>query len=131
MQGFVNGRVAAVGKVFRGKEGDYDIWRHAEPIEGLPIFRSINLNGEPEAPSIGQSAVENFGEHALCVRADADDMRLAAENSHGECFSRANAIGASEQNNGTAEPWSGASMDNDGLGRCSMFRITNVIAGDL
>jgi len=79
-----------------------------EPIEGLPIFRSINLNGEPEAPSIGQSAVENFGEHALCVRADADDMRLAAENSHGECFSRANAIGASEQNNGTAEPWSGA-----------------------
>ena len=38
-QGFVNGRVATVGNVFRGKDGDCDIRRHAEPIESLPIFR--------------------------------------------------------------------------------------------
>src|SRR5580704_2974766 len=105
LQGFVEGGVAAVGKVFRGKHGNVDVRRHADPIEGLAIFRQINLIREPKGPTIGQVAEEDVGKHALSICTDADDMGLTVEDRHRERFGAAIAIGAYEQNNGAMKAW--------------------------
>jgi hypothetical protein len=40
LQGFVAGGVAAIGKVFGGNFGYFDVRRHADPIEGLANLSS-------------------------------------------------------------------------------------------
>src|SRR5215469_5781868 len=52
-QSFVYGGVAAIGKVFRRKDGHLNIGRHAGPIEGLAVLCEVNLIRKPKCPSVG------------------------------------------------------------------------------
>src|SRR5215467_14932147 len=52
-QSFVEGGIAAVGKVCRRKDGYHNIRRHAHPIEGLAVLCEVDLVRKPKCPSVG------------------------------------------------------------------------------